>query len=154
MATGLTNEPNIPVIKGSDSFGKPVVRSVDFAGRSDLIETAKRVVVLGGAKSAWDIAYAFASAGAEVDMVMSKAGKGPAWVSPAYVTPMKKMLEKLVTTRLITFMSPCIWGHEDGYGTLRSWMHGTSVGRWVVEQFWMVLDSDLVKVNGTTPTPP
>ena len=148
VATGLTTEPNIPVFRGADVFGGPILHAVDFAQHSELMTTARKVVVLGGAKSAWDVAYAFASAGAEVDMVVRQSGKGPVWMAPAYVTPFKRLLEGLVTTRFITWMSPCIWGDEDGYGRIRSFLHQTRFGRWIVDKFWWVLENDVVQLNG------
>lgn len=148
MATGLTTEPNVPELVGASTFGAPIVHSVDFARQSDIVKTAEKVVVLGGAKSAWDIAYAFAIADTQVDMVVRRSGKGPTWMAPTYVTPLKKALEKLVTTRFLTWMSPCIWGAEDGFGSIRSWLHGTRVGRYVVDTFWHILESDVVALNG------
>ena len=148
VATGLTTEPNMPVLRGADVFDAPILHAVDFAQHSELTKTAKKVVVLGGAKSAWDVAYAFASTGAEVDMVVRQSGKGPVWMAPAYVTPFKRLLEGLVTTRFITWMSPCIWGDEDGYGRIRSFLHQTRFGRWIVDKFWWVLENDVVQLNG------
>lgn len=148
VATGLTSKPNMPEFKGSSSFDAPILHSVDLAERAELLNKTQNVVVLGGAKSAWDIAYAFAVAGVQVDMVVRESGKGPVWMAPPYVTPLKKVLEELVATRLITWMSPCIWGNEDGYGTIRSWLHGTRIGRWVVDRFWDVLQNDVVALNG------
>lgn len=148
VATSCLSGPNMPVLPGVETFDGPIFHSVDFAKRSDTLETAKHVVVLGAAKSAWDVAYAFAAAGATVDMVIRTSGKGPMWMAPIYVTPLKIWIEKLVTTRLLTWFSPCIWGAEDGYGWIRSCLHGTAVGRWFVDKFWGILESDLVDLNG------
>lgn len=41
-------------------------------------------------------------------------------------------------------MSPCIWGAADGYGTIRSCLHGTAIGRFVVDRFWAILGADVV----------
>ena len=42
-----------------------------------VLKTAHTVAILGGAKSAWDAAYAFASSGVSVDLIIRKSGRGP-----------------------------------------------------------------------------
>lgn len=73
---------------------------------------------------------------------------GPTWMAPPYVTPLKKQLEKLVGVRFLTWFSPCIWGNNDGFGAVRSMLHGTRVGRWVVDSFWKILADDVITLNG------
>ncbi|GAB7348363.1 hypothetical protein MBLNU459_g6803t1 [Dothideomycetes sp. NU459] len=130
------------------SFEAPIFHSAEFAKHSHTTKTSEHVVVLGSAKSAWDITYAYAAAGATVNLVVRESGKGPTWMAPIYVTPLKIWIEKLITTRLLTWFSPCIWGSEDGYGWIRSCLHGTAIGRWFVDKFWGILESDLVDLNG------
>jgi hypothetical protein len=76
-----------------------------------------------------------------------ESGHGPCWMPPPYVTPLKKWLEKLVHTRFLTWLSPCVWGDADGYGRIRSWLHGTSIGRFLVDKFWGVLGDDVLTLN-------
>ncbi|RPD61401.1 FAD/NAD(P)-binding domain-containing protein [Lentinus tigrinus ALCF2SS1-6] len=144
VATGLTSEANLPEFAGRESFGRPLFHIKDFARRADLLKTARTVSILGGAKSAWDAAYAFASSGVPVDLVIRKSGRGPMWMSPPYVTPLKKLLEQLVHTRFLTWFSPCVWGDEDGYGGIRRFLHGTWLGRKIVDAFWTVLGNDVL----------
>ena len=149
IATGLTSEPFLPDFKGSASFDAPLFHCKSFPDQADvLFRSATSVVVLGGNKFAWDTVYACASAGIAVDWVIRKSGHGPGWMAPPYVTPLKKWLEKLVTTRFLTWFSPCTWGDSDGYGTIRRFFHGTRVGRWMVDCFWAVLANDVVRLNG------
>lgn len=68
-------------------------------------------------------------------------------MSPPYVTPLKKWLEKLVHTRFLTWMSPCIWGDADGYGGIRHFLHGTAIGRFIVDRFWAILGGDVMALN-------
>ena len=68
-------------------------------------------------------------------------------MAPPYVTPLKKWLEKLVHTRFLTWMSPCVWGEADGFGGIRSWLHGTSIGRFLVDKFWGILGGDVIALN-------
>lgn len=109
VASGLTSEPFLPLFDGQSSFGKPIFHGKDFAQQADTIETAKRVTVFGGTKTGWDAVYAYASKGVQVDWVIRASGHGPSWMSPPFVTPLKKWLEKLVMTRALTWLSPCVW---------------------------------------------
>lgn len=63
------------------------------------------------------------------------------------MTPLKKWLEKLVHTRLLTWFSPCIWGCADGYTGIRKFWHGTAIGRVITRAFWWVLGNDIVTLN-------
>ncbi|RDW64600.1 pancreatic hormone-like protein [Coleophoma cylindrospora] len=147
IATGLTSEARLPNIPGSESFGCPLFHSREFLDYAYTINTTNSVTVLGGAKSAWDAAYAYASAGVPVDMIIRKSGRGPVWMAPPYVTPLKKWLEKLVHTRFLTWFSPCIWGFADGYPGIRKFLHGTSLGRTIVNKFWSILGNDVLTLN-------
>ena len=144
VATGLTSEPYVPSFKGEAEFNGPIFHSKDFRQRADTLTTTRKVAVVGGAKSMWDAAYAYASAGVEVEMIVRESGRGPVWMAPPYVTPLKRWLEKLVHTRFLTWLSPCIWGDEDGYGAVRRLLHGTWLGRKLVDTFWGILGSDAI----------
>ncbi|KAL2121087.1 hypothetical protein VTJ04DRAFT_5114 [Mycothermus thermophilus] len=153
VATGMTSEPVKPVIEGEEQFGAPVFHCKDFGKHADTLCSAKRVAVLGGTKSAWDVAYSYASSGVEVDWIIRESGHGPVWMAPPYVTPFKKWLEKLVHIRLLTWFSPCIWGDVDGYGGIRRFLHGTSFGRAITNIFWKVLGNDVLTLNKYTSHP-
>ena len=47
--------------------------------------------------------------------------------------------------RVFTFFSPCIWRDADGFDYVRILLlHGTKLGRWIVDTFWWKLGSDLI----------
>ncbi|KAK7531682.1 uncharacterized protein J3D65DRAFT_122192 [Phyllosticta citribraziliensis] len=148
VATGVTSEPAVPQFKGQDSFAAPIFHAKDFRQRDDTLTTCRSVTVVGGAKSAWDASYAYAQAGIYVELIIRESGRGPVWMAPPYVTPLKKWLESLLTTRLLTWFSPCIWGDEDGYGLIRRFLHGTWLGRKIVDGFWHILAEDVKSLNG------
>ncbi|KAL2871583.1 flavin-binding monooxygenase-like protein [Aspergillus lucknowensis] len=70
-------------------------------------------------------------------------------MSPPYVTPLHRWLEKLVTTRLLTWFSPCIWSDPlvDGGSRVRAFLHGSWLGRKVTDAFWKILGDDVVSLN-------
>lgn len=95
VATGLTSEPYVPSFKGEADFNGPIFHSKDFRQHADTLTTTRKVAVVGGAKSMWDAAYAYASAGVEVEMIVRESGRGPVWMAPPYVTPLKRWLSTL-----------------------------------------------------------
>ncbi|KAK4183473.1 hypothetical protein QBC35DRAFT_97983 [Podospora australis] len=147
LATGLTSEPFLPDFRGQESFGAPLFQTASFQKHACTLDTAKSVTVFGGTKSAWDAVYAYATRGIKVDWVIRETGHGPIWQAPPYVTPLKKWLEKLVNTRMLTWFSPCIWGFAGGYNAIRDFYHGTAVGRAIANAFWSILGNDVITLN-------
>jgi hypothetical protein len=148
LATGLTSTPNFPQYNGLEHFSGPYFHAKDFCKQADTVATAKTVTVVGGAKSAYDVAWAYVNAGAEVDLVIRPTGNGPVWISYPWVMGGAKRLEKLLHLRWMTWFSPCPWGSEDGFSWPRRFLQGTALGRWVVRQFWGGLQQDVITLNG------
>ena len=65
-----------------------------------------------------------------------------------YIGPIRCWLEKLTTTRPLTWLSPCVWGDADGFGFVQNLLHGTSWGRWLVDTFWAKIASDTLEQSG------
>ncbi|KAK4095854.1 FAD/NAD(P)-binding domain-containing protein [Parathielavia hyrcaniae] len=147
IAAGFTSEPVLPRIQGQEQFDAPIFHSRDLVKHADTQGTANWVTVLGGTKSAWDAVYAYASKGIQVHWIIRESGHGPVWMAPPFVTPLKKWLEKLVHTRMLAWLSPCIWGGVDGYAGIRSFYHRTAIGRAVTDAFWSVLGNDILTLN-------
>ncbi|KAH8707117.1 putative dimethylaniline monooxygenase [Phaeosphaeriaceae sp. PMI808] len=149
LATGLTSQPNIPQYEGEGSFEPPFFHAKDFCARKDTMDSAKTAIVVGGGKSAYDIAYAYATeANATVHLIIRPTGQGPVWLAPPYVTPFKRKMEEFLHTRAMTWFSPCPWGDEDGFGVSRGFLHRTSMGRLLVDNYWNTMNADLEQANG------
>lgn len=144
LATGLTSTPNVPQYEGAASFGKPLFHAKDFCRRADELKGVARAVVVGGAKSAFDVAYALVQDGTTVDLVIRPHGHGPVWIAPPYVTPLKRRIDTLFNIRALTWFSPCPWGPEDGYGGVRRFLHGSWLGRLLVGGLWRVIQGDVL----------
>ncbi|KAI0403159.1 hypothetical protein F4802DRAFT_608202 [Xylaria palmicola] len=147
LATGLTSEAFLPRFDGQEIFGGRIFHGKHFQQNSDTLKTAEAVTIFGATKFAWDAAYAYATAGVRVNWVIRSSGHGPCWMAPPYVTPLKKWIEKLANTRLLTWFSPCIWGSADGYFRIRNFYHGTAIGRFIVDTFWKILGGDVITLN-------
>lgn len=146
LATGLTSEPFMPTLVGKENFSAPIYHSSAFAKASHGLDTFKRVVLLSGAKFSWDIACAYASAGVQVDWVIRKSGHGPCWMLPNRLTPLKIIPELLLQTRLITWLSPCIW--DDGFVFIRKFFHQHWLGRKIVDAFFKKMQHSAEESNG------
>ncbi|KAH7229924.1 putative dimethylaniline monooxygenase [Fusarium oxysporum] len=144
VATGLTSTPNMPYFEGSESFGKPLFHAKEFCSRADEVKGVKNAIVVGGAKSAYDVAYAMVDAGAQVDLIVKPETNGPVWIAPRWVTPVKARIDKTLTVRFMTWFAPCPWGHEDGFGAIRRFLHGTAFGRMIVRAFWRSMGNDVL----------
>ncbi|KAL1980356.1 hypothetical protein VTN96DRAFT_4259 [Rasamsonia emersonii] len=149
VATGMTSQPFLPDFQGQDSFDAPLFHCRKLRNyETEVLQQGKRATIFGGTKSAWDAAYACAISGVQVDWIIRESGHGPTWMAPPYVTPLRKWLEKLVTTRFLTWFSPCVWGDADGFAGIRRFLHGTWLGRKIVDAFWGILAKDVIQLNG------
>lgn len=122
VASGLTSSPNFPQYPGKESFGGLYFHAKDFHRQEATIKTAQNVTVVGGAKSAYDVAYGYATQGAHVDMVIRPKGKGPVWIPKPWVLGGKFRLEKLVSVRLLTWFSPGPFADADGYSWIKRFL--------------------------------
>lgn len=67
VATGLTSMPNMPTIRGLESFDAPIFHTKNFHDQLPLLKKeGNTVAVVGGAKSAYDAVYLLASSGVKV----------------------------------------------------------------------------------------
>ncbi|PQE33598.1 flavin-binding monooxygenase protein [Rutstroemia sp. NJR-2017a WRK4] len=144
VATGHTAEEFVPNLPGREKFSAPFFHMKYLPKMQDTFKTAKSVCVFGGAKSAYDAAYTYASRGIHVDWVIRESGHGPGWMSNSFVSPFKLWVERLTKVRFLTFMSPCIWGDNDGFGTIRNWFCKSTIGKFISSRFWRILQADIV----------
>ncbi|KAL7939383.1 hypothetical protein V8C35DRAFT_275216 [Trichoderma chlorosporum] len=147
VATGLTSKPFMPHFDGQEDFGGKIFHSKYFKQNRDTLKTSKAVTVFGGTKFGWDAAYSYATAGVDVNWVIRSSGHGPCWIAPSYVTPFKKWIEKLANMRFLTWFSPCIYSDAAGYTGIQRFLHGTFLGRLIVNAFWAILGGDVMSLN-------
>ena len=148
LAAGLTSTPNIPQYHNAKAFDAPLFHAKGFCKEAPRLKGVRNAVVVGGAKSAFDVAYAMVESGATVDIVIRSNGHGPVWIAPMLVTPLKKRLDKLLHVRWMTWFSPCPWGKEDGFSTVRWFLHGSPAGQAIMDMFWRVLTNNVITLNG------
>ncbi|MCJ1404896.1 monooxygenase [Xylographa trunciseda] len=140
VAAGLTSQPNMPILPGHDSFAGTILHHRDFGSSTILANPqVQNVAVLGGAKSAADIAYACAKAGKAVSWLIRASGSGPAAFASAKGIGPYKNSNELLYTRLTASLNPSVWMPK---GWMESLLHGTAVGRRLVDWIWAKIDAD------------
>lgn len=141
-ATGMTSQPHIPLIAGSERFQGQRLHHKDF-GQSTFLqeETKMNVVVLGGAKSAADVAYASAKAGKTVSWVIRKDGNGPAaFFAPEPISKRYANSNEGFYNRFLASFLPNPFGSK---GLLARVLHGTWFGRRYLKNLWDGFDKGL-----------
>ncbi|KAL4935055.1 hypothetical protein BDV06DRAFT_234738 [Aspergillus oleicola] len=154
LATGLTSKPHIPSLPGSETFNRPIVYSKQLRSRAEQLSKAKCVVVVGGNKSAWDVAYTAARTGSQVDMVIRPSGGGPSYVWPRrfslnlFGVEFGTSLAKLSTSRFFTMFDPSPVGNVPWpFSWLKRALHRTTPGQLITRSFWNHLDTTIRKAN-------
>jgi dimethylaniline monooxygenase (N-oxide forming) len=127
MASGMYTKPNMPELPRVETFKGKVIHQKDF-GRSHILDDAvvKHVVVMGGAKSAGDMAYASAKAGKAVSWLLRESGSGAGTFSEPNGIGFYKNAPEIASTRLVSLLTPSIFSPQT---IISRFCHGTSWGR-------------------------
>ena len=146
VCAGLTSIPNMPSIPGQETFKGRIMHHRDF-GSSSILEDpkAKHITVLGGAKSAADVAYAAAAAGKQVSWIIRKSGSGPGGLLPAKGLGPYKNTNEVLYTRLTAALNPSIWTPQTWATRL---FHQSWIGRNVVDWIWGSSDASTRREAG------
>ncbi|KAK3343395.1 cofactor FMO1 FAD enzyme [Lasiosphaeria hispida] len=150
VATGVLNAPHLPHIDGEKDFSGPFIHSSELGRQAESLMSSpdiQTVAVIGGCKSAYDAVYLAASTGHKVEWIIRQSGRGPTWVFPThtFLGPFEAWREKLVTRRIVSFMSPCNWPDYSGFAWLRSFLHTNSVGKFIAQKFWESIHADTAR---------
>lgn len=147
VATGVTSEPYIPSITGMESFKGLILHSKQLKEKATSLRSCKRIVVLGGNKSAWDVCYSAARSGAQVHMVIRPSGGGPSYLWPKRFTagPFTFSLASMSSSRFFMLFDPTPFGKPS---LIRSLLHRTTIGAKICQFFWQLLDSRIRRLNG------
>ena len=139
ICAGLTSVPNMPSLPGQDSFTGKITHHRDFGSSLILVDPeVKHVAILGGAKSAADLAYAAATAGKQVSWMIRLCGSGPGGLLPAKGAGPYKNTNELLYTRLVATLIPSIWAPQNWTARV---LHQSRIGRGLVDWIWKSLDA-------------
>lgn len=137
-AVGLTSQPIVPNISGKEIFQGIQLHHKDF-GQSNLLVNpdVRSIAVIGGSKSAADVAYAAAKAGKTVHWLIRKSGTGPSWFVPVYGLGYKAPSSThALWIRLMTPMLASIFAEPSNVSRFlyRSWL-----GQFIFWRFWALV---------------
>ncbi|RMY29540.1 hypothetical protein D0864_16984, partial [Hortaea werneckii] len=139
-ASGLTSTPNWPNLPDKDKFTGRILHHVDFAAfereQPSSSEKPKRVAVMGGAKSAADVAYSCAKAGMEVTWIIRRSGSGPAALVSAKGAYGYANSNELSYTRVTSLFISSIFSPAMGYNWLINWLNQSRPGQWIMRKLW------------------
>lgn len=140
-ATGLTSRPHIPTIQGQEEFQGLAMHQKEF-GQSSILSDPKIqcIAILGGAKSAADVAYASAKAGKEVHWIIRASGNGPAALFPPSPGAIWANSTESLHTNLMSALLPCPFGKPT---MLSRFLQGTRLGRWLLKGVWNINNQQL-----------
>ena len=141
-ATGMTSNPYVPTLPGAETFTGLAIHHKAFGQSRFLLDPTKRhIVVLGGAKSAADVAYASAKAGKTVSWVIREDGNGPAaFFAPQPVSKRYANSNEGFYNRFLASFLPNPFGSK---GLLSMILHGTWFGRIYLKRLWEGFDKGL-----------
>ncbi|KAF7299668.1 FAD/NAD(P)-binding domain-containing protein [Mycena chlorophos] len=132
LCTGGCDAPEIPKPLSASAaqqagFQGQIVHSKDFAASLPIVESAKSIVIVGGGRSAQDMATHLANKGCTVSMVFEKAD-----AFLAYPVALPAFLRR---SRLLSIMA----GHQFLNTKLERFLHTTALGSWLVFLLWSAL---------------
>ncbi|KAF2483979.1 hypothetical protein BDY17DRAFT_352592 [Neohortaea acidophila] len=142
---------SMSTIRCKKLFKGPVVHTFDLGRAAPGIvddENVKNVVVIGGAKSAHDAVYIFASAGKHVDWILPSRGAVPMAKPSSKLGSWTIFVEAVLMFRPITWLGPAPWSVGDGFGWIRRFLHGTSLGNRLVKGYWETTGGQALQESG------
>ena len=153
VATGQTSQPWLPSFPGPDKCGMPFIHSIDLGQAGQVLisnVSVTHVTVLGGSKSAHDTVYAFANAGKKVTWLIRRTGRGAMPMANSYprIGPWSIWLEGLLMTRTLSWFGACPWSQGDGFGLVRWLLHGTAIGRKLVNGYFASMSASTLDQSG------
>nr|GAT52224.1 FAD/NAD(P)-binding domain-containing protein [Mycena chlorophos] len=144
LCTGGCDAPEIPKPLSPSAaqqagFQGQIIHSKDFAASLPIVDSAKSIVIVGGGRSAQDMAAHLANKGCDVSMVFEKAD-----AFLAYPVALPAFLRR---SRLLSIMA----GHQFLNTKLERFLHTTALGSWLVFLLWSALRTASLLAVGINP---
>ncbi|RYP25028.1 hypothetical protein DL765_000256 [Monosporascus sp. GIB2] len=137
VAVGVTSIRNSPTFEIKED-AVPVIHSIDIARNvpNFSVEGNEHFLVIGAAKSAYDVVYLLTKMGKKITWVIRPNGSGPMPIMPAEV--LGKNTITMGSNRFTSYLSPSLMTTDSALG---SFFHRTSIGRWFTRQYWRFISS-------------
>jgi thioredoxin reductase len=142
-ASGLTSVPNWPDFPRCKQFHGRILHHKDFAEweRDQENHRKTRIAVLGGAKSAADVAYSSAKAGHQVTWIIRRSGSGPAAFVSAKGSFGYANSNEAFYTRFTSLFLGSLFSFDTGYNRVLGWIHSTAPGRTLLRRIWQCINT-------------
>ena len=148
-ATGMTSQPQIPSLPGIAKFQGKTLHHKSFGQEEKSLladPSVRNICILGGAKSAADVAYAFAKSDGEetknVHWIIREDGNGPSTYFAAQpVGSRYANSNEGFYNRFLAGYLPNAFGRR--WGWWKWLLQGTPVGRWYAARLWDGFDKGL-----------
>ncbi|OCL13376.1 FAD/NAD(P)-binding domain-containing protein [Glonium stellatum] len=144
-ASGHTTIPSLPEIPGAETFKGLSLHQKKF-GKSDILSDSRyqHITVIGGAKSAADVAYAAAKAGKSVSWIIRKSGSGPAAYAPP-TAPVKlyRNSNEAFHHRLMGTLCASVFSEQSWWSRF---IYRTRIGNWILRGLWNTMQADGEKI--------
>ncbi|KAL8881934.1 MAG: hypothetical protein Q9198_000967 [Flavoplaca austrocitrina] len=146
-ATGMTSQPRVPTLPGSFDFKGKTLHHKSFGQSQALLlkdPSVQSICIIGGAKSAADVAYACAKSPLErnIHWIIRQDGNGPSafFAAPAMTERYANSNEGFYNRFLASFL-PNRFGNR--WGWLKWLLQRTMPGRWYAKRLWDGFDIGL-----------
>lgn len=92
----------------------------------------------------------FAKAGKTVTWLIRRIGHGTMPMAKTYtqIGPWSVWLEGLLMVRPLTWFGACPWSEGDGFGWVRTLLHRTNIGNWLVQGYFTGMTACSLKQSG------
>ncbi|KAK5021101.1 hypothetical protein LTR16_000411, partial [Cryomyces antarcticus] len=139
VASGMTSEPHHPILPDKTQFKGEMLHQKRF-GQSAFHDdqSVKNVTVLGGGKSAADIAYSYGKSGKSVSWIIREDGCGPSGHVRAEAKGPYESSVAMFNTRMASSFSPSIFTQRSCWSRF---LHGTRLGRKMIGWIWEISDA-------------
>jgi dimethylaniline monooxygenase (N-oxide forming) len=141
LCCGVASVPSDPPFRVEP--GAKIIHSREIAPSVSAIEDAENFVLVGAAKSAYDVAYYLCSKGKRVTWIIRPDGGGPMPLVPLEIGGIDTIA--MGSTRLMSYLSPSMYNTK---GILGTFFHRTAVGQWLTKANWNFMSSVSDKAAG------
>jgi dimethylaniline monooxygenase (N-oxide forming) len=141
-ASGITTEPELSDLPSLRAFKGTQLHSRELAKTDLHADPSRRVIVIGGGKSAGDAAYAAVSAGKDVVWLIRKSGNGPCWYAPVHASAPFTSADEPLLTRIFLNITSSHFVKETFIVRL---LNRTAIGRSILRFLWRGIEADFRK---------
>ncbi|CAJ2505543.1 Uu.00g129370.m01.CDS01 [Anthostomella pinea] len=133
-ASGATSHPVIPSWPQTE-FHSPIIHSSELGAHLEALDKIRTAMVVGAAKSAYDVVFHLLKAGKQVNWIIREDGSGPLAIMPPTILGLVNTMDA-VATKVVAALGASIMQTD---GPTSYVLQRTRVGRTLTRAFWSAL---------------